>query len=236
MHISLNDNFYKLHFGSKNFQQKNVLNPDELKLLDEYKKQYDYSRTKPIQWKTKRVLDVGLSSLGVIVSAPIMLLSAIAIKLDSKGPVLFKQKRVGQNGDIFTVLKFRTMINNPDINQNVQNADDKRITRVGKILRKYSIDEFPQFFNIIKGDMSLTGPRPLNVDNHEYRNLNKNFVIRYVFKPGASLDTKVTKLFVDNNPEFCNNIEQDYIQNWNLKKDFNICLKTIKKILLGDNY
>ena len=165
-----------------------------------------------------------------------MLLSAIAIKLDSKGPVLFKQKRVGQNGDIFTVLKFRTMINNPDINQNVQNADDKRITRVGKILRKYSIDEFPQFFNIIKGDMSLTGPRPLNVDNHEYRNLNKNFVIRYVFKPGASLDTKVTKLFVDNNPEFCNNIEQDYIQNWNLKKDFNICLKTIKKILLGDNY
>ena len=136
-------------------------------------------------WVVKRVMDVTLALLAVIALAPVMLLVAMLIKLDSRGPVLFKQTRIGRGGQPFTFYKFRSMVHNadPEIHrQYVQSlirngaaseteaagcsparfklTRDPRITRVGALLRRTSLDELPQFFNVLKGDMSLVGPRP----------------------------------------------------------------------------
>lgn len=112
--------------------------------------------------KLKRVLDILLSVLGLIVLSPVFLLLIIAIKLDSKGPILFKQKRVGLHKKHFYILKFRTMrVDTPkDTPTHLLLNPDQWITRVGKFLRKTSLDELPQILNIIKGDMSIIGPRP----------------------------------------------------------------------------
>lgn len=112
--------------------------------------------------KLKRILDVLLSVIGIIVLSPLFLLLIIAIKLDSKGPILFKQKRVGLQKKHFYILKFRTMrIDTPkDTPTHLLNNPEQWITKVGKILRKTSLDELPQIINILKGDMSVVGPRP----------------------------------------------------------------------------
>lgn len=110
----------------------------------------------------KRVIDVGVTLLGLIILSPVFLLIALAIKLDSKGPILFKQKRVGKNKALFNIYKFRTMkIDTPsDAPTHLLKNPDFFITRVGKILRKTSLDELPQLINILKGEMSVIGPRP----------------------------------------------------------------------------
>lgn len=110
----------------------------------------------------KRIFDFVLALLGIIILSPILLLLALAIKLDSKGPVIFQQKRVGQNKKHFQILKFRTMkIDTPkEMPTHLLNDPDFYITRVGKFLRKTSLDELPQLFNILAGDMAVIGPRP----------------------------------------------------------------------------
>ena len=112
--------------------------------------------------KIKRLIDIILSGLGLIILAPVFLLLIIAIKLDSKGPVLFKQKRVGIHKSHFNILKFRTMrIDTPkDTPTHLLDNPDQWITKVGKFLRKTSLDELPQILNILKGEMSIIGPRP----------------------------------------------------------------------------
>lgn len=112
--------------------------------------------------KIKRIIDIVLSFLGLIILSPIFLILIIAIKLDSKGPVLFKQKRVGMNKTHFNILKFRTMrIDTPkDTPTHLLSSPEQWITRVGKFLRKTSLDELPQIINIFKGEMSIIGPRP----------------------------------------------------------------------------
>jgi len=110
---------------------------------------------------TKRSIDIFISFFSIIFTSPIFLISAIAIKLDSKGPVFFLHERTGLNGKPFNMIKFRGMIDNalsfgPDLTQ----LNDPRITRVGKLLRRTSIDELPQLINVLKGEMSLIGPRP----------------------------------------------------------------------------
>ena len=110
----------------------------------------------------KRYIDVTVSILGIIITSPILFITAIAIKLDSKGDILFRQKRLGKNGKEFTIYKFRSMYMNAEKTGSGQYSfkGDQRVTRVGKIIRATSIDELPQFINIIKGDMSLIGFRP----------------------------------------------------------------------------
>lgn len=110
----------------------------------------------------KRIFDFVLALLGIIILSPVLLLLALAIKLDSKGPVIFQQKRVGQNKKHFQILKFRTMkIDTPkEMPTHLLNDPDFYITRVGKFLRKTSLDELPQLFNILAGDMAVIGPRP----------------------------------------------------------------------------
>lgn len=112
--------------------------------------------------KVKRIMDVSLSLLGLIILSPLFLLLIIAIKLDSKGPVLFKQKRVGIHKTYFNILKFRTMrIDTPkDTPTHMLSNPEQYITKVGRFLRRTSLDELPQIINILKGDMSIIGPRP----------------------------------------------------------------------------
>lgn len=110
----------------------------------------------------KRIFDIFVSAIGLLFLIPLFIIISLLIKLDSKGPIFFLQKRIGKNGRIFFIIKFRTMVDNAENLGSglMTDAADPRITRVGKILRKTSIDELPQFINIIKGDMSLVGPRP----------------------------------------------------------------------------
>ena len=129
-------------------------------------------KEKPIYSFTKRVFDVGASFVGLTLLSPVLLVVAIAIKLESKGPIIFSQDRVGLNGKIFKMYKLRSMVSNAEelkeklLEQNEMSGpmfkmkDDPRITKVGKFIRKTSIDELPQLINVLKGDMSLVGPRP----------------------------------------------------------------------------
>lgn len=136
-----------------------------------YSEIYDYPRNRRLECFLKRALDVTGSLLGMVGLLPFFILIAFAIKLDSKGPVLFKQKRIGHLGKPFDMYKFRSMYINAEerlprlLDQNETSVmfkikADPRITRVGKFLRKFSLDEFPQLLNVLKGEMSLVGPRP----------------------------------------------------------------------------
>ncbi|MFR1316470.1 MAG: sugar transferase [Clostridium perfringens] len=110
----------------------------------------------------KRMFDLFFSLIGIIITIPIFILVSIMIKLTSKGPIIFKQERVGKNKKIFYIYKFRTMTDCDDraSDRQVTVINDQRITRIGRILRKYKIDELPQLYNVLKGDMSFVGPRP----------------------------------------------------------------------------
>ncbi|MBW4827966.1 MAG: sugar transferase [Clostridiaceae bacterium] len=109
----------------------------------------------------KRIFDFTCSLIGLIILSPFFLIIAIVIKVDSKGPVFFKQKRIGKNGNPFEIYKFRTMVVDAEsLGKQITVGEDPRITRVGSFLRKYKLDEFPQLINVLIGDMSLVGPRP----------------------------------------------------------------------------
>ncbi|EMI16077.1 glycosyltransferase [Rhodopirellula maiorica SM1] len=115
----------------------------------------------PIQTATKRCFDILASGIGILLLSPLLILITGIIRFTSSGPVLFQQTRVGRNLQPFKILKFRTMVENaPSLGPAITSGDDPRITRIGKLLRKTKLDELPQLFNILKGDMSLVGPRP----------------------------------------------------------------------------
>lgn len=200
--------------------------------LEQYKSKANYADRKPITWAMKRAVDVASGLFGMIVTAPVLLASAIAIRSESRGPVLFKQKRIGKDGKPFNIYKLRTMYDDKaNEGFNVLSPDDKRITKVGKVLRKYSIDEFPQFYNIFKGDMSLIGPRPITPYAHSEAKNFPEFAGRYAVKPGIKL--KYGKI---ETPEYRFSVEKDYIENWSPKKDIKALFKVVKDVLTGNNY
>lgn len=194
----------------------------------------------------KRAIDILGGLVGVILSSPIMLITAIAIKLDSPGPVFFKQVRVGQNGRHFKIYKFRSMYIDAEERKKelmAQNEikggvmfkikDDPRITKVGKIIRKLSIDELPQFFNVVGGSMSLVGTRPPTLD--EVEKYKRNQWRRISIKPG------LTGMWQANGRskvhDFDDIVEMDveYIDNWSLWLDFKIIIKTVMVLLKHDD-
>lgn len=137
----------------------------------------------------KRFFDIFLSLVAIIILSPVMLIITVAIKLDSEGPALFKQERLTKNGRVFIMYKFRTMIENAEhMGTGLFNyANDFRVTRVGKFLRKSSLDELPQLFNIIKGDMSLVGPRPpVSYELGKYEDLSEEYKRRFTVLPGIT--------------------------------------------------
>jgi putative colanic acid biosynthesis UDP-glucose lipid carrier transferase len=142
----------------------------------------------PDETSAKRVLDVTLASLAILLCLPLFAAITLAVSLDSRGPVLFRQRRTGLNGKLFGIYKFRSMHVLEDGAHIAQaTKDDARITRIGRFLRAASLDELPQLFNVLSGDMSLVGPRPHAVAHDEYYSAQiKNYAVRQQVKPGIT--------------------------------------------------
>lgn len=191
----------------------------------------------------KRIIDIVLSAVALVVSSPIMLGVAIAIKLDDGGPVLFKQTRVGIHGKPFTMYKFRSMVTNAEEIKAKLAAesgqtdrfifklkDDPRITKVGKFIRKTSLDEFPQFLNVFKGDMSLVGPRPALPD--EVARYGSLYSTRLLVKPGITGPWQVSGRS-DLSQEQSEFLDVSYIENWSITGDLAILAKTVMVVFRG---
>lgn len=190
----------------------------------------------------KRIIDIVASFTGLIVLSPLMLVVSILIKLESKGEVIFKQKRVGLNGKEFYMYKFRSMvINAEELKEQLESQnemsgpmfkikDDPRITKVGKFIRKTSIDELPQLINVIKGDMSLVGPRPSLPK--EVKKFEQWMMERLEVKPGL---TCIWQISGRNNIDFEDWMKLDikYVRERSLVLDFKLIFKTIF-VLFGD--
>jgi exopolysaccharide biosynthesis polyprenyl glycosylphosphotransferase len=190
----------------------------------------------------KRAVDVVFSILVLILFSPMLLAIAIAIKLDSGGPVFYLSRRIGKKGHAFHCIKFRTMVNDADkqrvslMHKNEREgalfkiSDDPRITKLGRFLRKYSLDEFPQFINVLHGDMSVVGPRP--PIGSEVREYQLNHLRRLDVIPGI---TGLWQVQARQDPSFDSYISLDvaYIENWSVWLDFQIILRTVGVVLAG---
>lgn len=197
--------------------------------------------SKKVYIKIKRVIDVIFASIALILLSPVFAIIAIAIKIDSKGPVFFTHKRIGKNGNIIKLYKFRSMVINAEeliksftpeqmreYKENYKLTNDPRITKVGKFLRKTSLDELPQLINIINGDLSIIGPRPLVADELEKYGVNKDKFLSvtpgltgYWAANGRSNTTYEQRM----------KMELYYIDNLSLKMDIKVFFKTILSVL-----
>lgn len=178
----------------------------------------------------KKLLDLILALILVILLSPLMIIIAIMIKIDSKGPVIFKQIRSGKNNKNFTLYKFRSMIYNNNL---YDTSVEDQVTKIGRILRKTSLDELPQLFNILKGEMSFIGPRPWIVDYAKY--FTKHQMRRLEVLPGI---TGLAQCSGRNNLGIIERIDIDveYVENMSLFLDIYIVLKTIKSVLKKEGF
>jgi exopolysaccharide biosynthesis polyprenyl glycosylphosphotransferase len=190
----------------------------------------------------KRLLDVAISSLALVMLAPVLLAIAIAVHTDSPGPVFYVSERIGKKGRVFGCLKFRTMVRDAErrrtevLHMNERDSvlfkitNDPRITRMGRFLRKYSLDELPQLINVLRGDMSMVGPRPpiaSEVKRYELNHLRRLDVV-----PGV---TGLWQVQARQDPSFDSYISLDtaYIENWSLWLDIKILVRTIGVVVAG---
>ncbi len=190
----------------------------------------------------KRILDISLSTLALAVLSPVLVLIAIAIRFDSTGPIFYRAQRIGRKGRTFTCFKFRTMVPNADkLKADLEHmneregvlfkiVNDPRVTKVGRILRKYSLDELPQFYNVLRGDMSLVGPRPpiaSEVEQYDLSHLRRLDVL-----PGI---TGLWQVEARQDPSFDSYISLDsaYVENWTVWLDVKILARTIGVVLSG---
>jgi exopolysaccharide biosynthesis polyprenyl glycosylphosphotransferase len=190
----------------------------------------------------KRGFDVLFSVIFLLLASPLLLLIAIAVKMDSKGPALYRSERIGKKGRVFRCIKFRTMVADADkrraeiAHMNERDgvlfkiSNDPRITRLGHFLRKYSLDELPQFFNVLKGDMSVVGPRPPIAS--EVREYKLSHLRRLDVTPGI---TGLWQVQGRQDPSFASYVSMDvnYIDNWSIWLDFKIIMRTIGVVFAG---
>ena len=186
----------------------------------------------------KRGASVVLSTIGLIVTAPVMAAIALAIRLETRGPAIFRQKRVGQNGKPFTLYKFRSMHDGADAGGKMRPArpNDDRCTRVGRWLRRSRLDELPQLFNILRGDMHFVGPRPCALDMEEELAQEIPFYSkRWAVRPGATGWAQVRSGYNETVEDNVRKLSYDlyYIKNISVGLDFLIVLETVKILLLG---
>jgi Undecaprenyl-phosphate glucose phosphotransferase len=181
----------------------------------------------------KLIEDKVMASILLVLFAPLLLLIALAIKLDSRGPVLFRQKRYGFNNEVIVVYKFRTMYHDRPPEEGVPQAcrNDPRVTRVGRLLRRTSLDELPQLLNVIEGDMSMIGPRPHAVEhNEQYAALISGYYGRHKVKPGITGWAQVNGLRgeTESLEKMAARVEYDiyYIENWSIWFDIKIVVMT----------
>ena len=190
----------------------------------------------------KRVFDTVFSTLALVALSPLLVAIAIAVKLDSPGPVFYTSERIGKKGVVFHCIKFRTMVRDAEtrraevMHMNERDdvlfkiSDDPRVTRLGRFLRKYSLDELPQFFNVLRGDMSIVGPRPPLAG--EVRKYDLNHLRRLDVTPGI---TGLWQVQGRRDPSFASYVSLDvtYIDNWSVWLDFKIILRTIAVVFAG---
>lgn len=188
----------------------------------------------------KRLVDVILSLLGLILLLPIWLLFALAIRLDSRGPVLFRQRRIGHHGEEFGMFKFRTMFDGADLakdeirhmNEAAEGLfkirDDPRVTRVGSLLRSTLLDEAPQLLNVLAGQMSLVGPRPLIPEEDAL--IEGPFRARLEMRPGMTGPWQVAGASAVPIREMVR-LDRDYVQSWSLLSDLGLIIRTIPHVL-----
>ena len=183
----------------------------------------------------KRALDITFSIVGTAVTSPILLAVAAAVKLDSKGPVIFKQERLGKDGKVFEMYKFRSMCVGAEHMGTGQYSykGDSRVTRVGKVIRATSLDELPQFINILKGDMSFIGPRPLIPEESHIRDLRREYGV-YSVRPGVTGWAQVNGRDCLSDEEKAS-YDREYIERRSLAFDTKIFFRTIKVVLTGKN-
>ena len=184
----------------------------------------------------KRICDIVISAVGLIIAGPIMIICAIAIKFDDGGPVFFKQNRITKNGKIFNVIKFRSMIVDAD-KDGAKKAvnDDERITRVGKVIRACRMDELPQLINVLKGDMSMVGPRPERIENvYEYTNAHPEFELRHRVKGGITGYAQIYGKY-NTSPEDKLNMDLIYIETYSLLKDLKLLILTFKVLFMKES-
>lgn len=195
----------------------------------------------------KRVFDIIASFFGLIILSPMLVIVSLAIKVDSKGPVFFKQKRVGKNNKVFEIYKFRTMVTDAEkLGKQITVGNDSRITRVGKFIRKCKLDELPQLINVLKGEMSLVGPRPEVPRYVELYNAYQNQIL--LVQPGitdyASIEFRNENeiLGKSKNPEKTYieeimptkiDLNVRYIKNIGLQEDIKLIFITIFKVIFG---
>lgn len=189
----------------------------------------------------KRAMDILVAGGALLFFAPLLALIAVLIKLESPGPVLFRQSRGGLNGQSFTIFKFRSMRCQENGSKVIQaKRDDDRITAIGRIIRKTSIDELPQLLNVLRGDMSIVGPRPhaLAHDEH-YGAVIANYHLRFRARPGltglaqikglrggtSEVEAMAARIDADN----------EYIERWTLSGDIKILLMTVPHLLMAEN-
>ena len=188
----------------------------------------------------KRVFDIVFSSLVIVfVLSWLTILVYILMKFDSKGPLFFKQKRHGVNRDTFWCYKFRSMTKSEESDTQMATKNDMRITRLGRILRKTSIDELPQFFNVLKGDMSVVGPRPhMQVHTEQYETSVDKYLVRHFLKPGITglAQVKGYRGEIIEKSDIINRVKYDifYMEKWSVQLDFRIVYLTVLNALRGE--
>jgi lipopolysaccharide/colanic/teichoic acid biosynthesis glycosyltransferase len=186
-----------------------------------------------LQETAKRAIDITVSAIGIVICAPLFLLIALAIRLDSQGRVLFRQERLGRGGVPFTLHKFRTMIENAPDQRNADGSTfnapcDRRVTRLGRLLRSSSLDELPQLFNILSGEMSLVGPRPDQVDQARFYSGDE--WRRNLVKPGitglAQVSGRNAILWASRKQ-----LDLEYVARQSVRLDLEILLRTVPCVL-----
>jgi exopolysaccharide biosynthesis polyprenyl glycosylphosphotransferase len=203
---------------------------------------YTSVQHKPVQVFLKRFIDIAASSLALVVLSPLLLGTALVVRMTSRGPVLFRQERVGLHGRAFHMLKFRSMVQNAEelkarlATKNEQQGPvfkmrlDPRITRVGRFIRKYSIDELPQLINVLRGDMSIVGPRPpIASEVAKYEAWQRR---RLSVRPGLTCVWQVSGRNSIGFEEWML-LDMRYIDHWSLAQDFQLILKTVPVVLTG---
>jgi exopolysaccharide biosynthesis polyprenyl glycosylphosphotransferase len=191
--------------------------------------------------KLKRIFDLIVSFLILIVSSPVIIVTSIAIKIDSKGPMFFKQERMGQDGKVFNILKFRSMIKDAEKYTGPvwSQKDDPRVTRVGRLVRKLRIDEIPQMYNVLKGQMSIVGPRPERPYFVEKLSQEIPYYKRRLkVRPGITGWAQVKHKYDESIEDVKVKLRYDlfYIENMSLRMDFKIMLRTIWVVLFGKGH
>ncbi len=201
------------------------------------------SRNDPARWQhfAKRALDIVGATVAILLASPVMILAAAAIKLEDRGPTTYTARRTGRRGELFEMFKFRSMVVNADeLRKNVESSNersgplfkmsnDPRITRVGKVIRETSIDELPQLFNVLKGDMSLVGPRPALPEEEQV--FDDELRERFKVRPGI---TGLWQVEARSNAAFnaYRRLDLHYVENWNIGLDMRILLATAEQVIV----